>query len=679
MRIINTEVLEALDEGQALWIGALPPRFDMADGSAALDPGSDFRLPADCHQAYRAVFLVEKNLAAIKQWPLILDEALRAVTPGGILVVRMRQTALLSIFQLANFIEKWTRGAYRLLNQSGDGDHFILTLKLTHESRRSIGQASFSFGLVTDGRKPESVRAFVDSVLDLESRHLAQTEILICGPSSVLNDLGALAAQVVLVEQPELFADKGWITRKKNMLVDAAAGETIVVAHDRYRLPRDFLQQMNDFGRDFDVAIPRQITIDGNPLPDWVTTSNPLNWTVPGWMEYGDYHPLAYVNGGVIIAKTDLLRETRWSEMLFWGQAEDIDLSRRLSDRGIVPRLARHIELVSETPRAGFLEVFERVPMVEDGYVLTDLPTWSRETPLGPLAIETRSTPVYYMEWSIDLGLPQPVVAARDQGLVLDSGWKPVVGGVSWDGDGLPAFSAKLAGSLISPAISLLFSSAEDARAITGLIVNGVAYPLSTRVGARVEADLPTHAFAHGSILHCRIDTGGRPVKLQAFRVTNSPLSGGYNFQGAVSFDKTSPNTTWLRSGWHEPEEWGVWTAGRSAEMEIPLLRHAAGRAGGRIKAIADLVADFSDAAASADRPLVVTIWANGLRAGRWTISPAQRQRRVTFTIPAFADDRLVLRFDTSRLTKAAPSAAMVPDRGSGVGLKSLMLAEGPR
>ena len=94
-----------------------------------------------------------------------------------------------------------------------------------------------------------------------------------------------------LIEQPDQFHDLGWITRKKNLVVQAASRENILIAHDRYTVPPDFLERMTDFGGDFDVIVPRQATVDGRPLPDWVMISDDLNWATPGWMEFGDLSP----------------------------------------------------------------------------------------------------------------------------------------------------------------------------------------------------------------------------------------------------------------------------------------------------------------------------------------------------------------------------------------------------
>lgn len=661
-----TEILDVLDSGNILWIGRRPPRFDMAVSEAAVDPSQDFRLHHTHHQAFDAVFLVEQDLATFKQWPLILDEALRAVAPQGIFVVRIRQSALLSIFQLANFLEKWTGGQYALINQSADGDHFLIAMRLLHVERRSARTDSFSFALITDGRKPSSVKAFVTSALEVDRGSETEIEVLVCGPQAARVDLGALADSVRWINQTEAFSSKGWITQKKNSLVANALGETIIVAHDRYRVPRDFIFEIQKFGGDFDVLSPRQTTLDGEPLPDWVMMSDLLNWTTPGWMEHGDYHPLGYVNGGAIIAKTQRLKQTRWNELLFWGQAEDVDLSRRLSDVGVVPRLARRVELRSETPRPGFYEVFERLPLVTDSYPMTHRSNRGRTTPLGPAAMQTAANPPYVLGTVIALDEPDSIDQAAKLGLILQSGWTSIDKGMIWTDGEAASFSIKLVGQHHRPTLSLRLALPEHTALVSGLSVNGKALDFASDRQGLIEAELPEAVLDHGPMLHFRLEHSGECPILKRFRIINGGPSSVYDLDKRVTLNAARPISDWFGVEWHAPDTECIWTTGLSAQVIVPIEVGASGS----FECELDLVGDFSEDLL-AQRIVIRT---NNRVAGRCTLTVKHPRRRVTFSLPEVTDGEAIFGIQTNRTKRVSRDTPMSAPRTIGVGLASLRL-----
>lgn len=362
--------------GDVLWLGLKPPRMDMAIGQDIFESRSGYRLQTKFHQAFDLVLCTETDIGRIKQWPLVLDEALRALKPGGRIVLQGSETGFLSIFQLANFLEKWTRGQVRPIRQIVAEGRFQISLQLTHAQPRAAGIDDFTFAVVTDGRKPASVARFVESVRSASIAAGRRSAILVCGPPDVIDHLPDTNG-VCLIEQDHAFEDLGWITKKKNLLVRSTTTENILIAHDRYSVPVDFFDRMESFGGDFDVVIPSQRSVTGARIPDWVMTADSLNWTTPGWMEPEDYHPNTYVNGGVIIAKRDCLQRTPWNELLFWGQAEDVEVSRRFAEAGVTPRLAPKLVVESDQPRPGFFEAFEAVPYRSDAYVSTARPSWA--------------------------------------------------------------------------------------------------------------------------------------------------------------------------------------------------------------------------------------------------------------------------------------------------------------
>lgn len=656
----------------------------MVDGAGLYDPQGDFRLPSGSHQAFDIAFLVERDLGRIKQWPLVLDEALRALRPGGVLVVRANQSAFLSIFQFANFIERWTGGAYELVDQTVSDLQFVISLKLGHVAPRPASASDFSFAIITDGRRPDAVLTFVRSVLRADHQLGVSSEILICGPDSIRADLGPLAKRIVHVPQSDRFASAGWITQKKNALVARATRENILIAHDRYSVPEDFLLRMTDFSGDFGVVVPHQVTTEGFGLPDWVMLSDDLNWTTPGWMEFGDYHPFAYVNGGVIIAKTRLLAALRWSELLLWGQAEDVDLSRRMEKAGIVARPCRSIVVTSEPPRKGFIDGFERLPWLDDAYAQTEGHDWGGDTPVGPLALALAEPPrkvagnaPIEMEAEFDLTGATSPAAFASQGLILTRDWRPTGPGLRWAQAEEPVLSFRLPVLEDDVSLRIGFATAGELAGLLGLRINAIDRPFEVIDDRTIQVRLPHLDKTDSHLFHVwLVRTPGpqmtppAPVTLSSLRVSRRHTDFEYRPGKLMTFAADGNGKLVMGRGWRPQESWGVWAADRSAD----LIFHLAEPPRRRLR----MVATIQTIAGPALPDQVVSVHMGDHELGRWTLSPLRSRREVRFALPRRIDSREVrLTFRSKRLISHASQPGGTDDRLLGVGLVKCAIVDG--
>jgi len=145
---------------------------------------------------------------------------------------------------------------------------------------------------------------------------------------------------------------KGWITRKKNLMVQAATHENILLIHDYYRLSPTFLSVFENVEQDFDILQPRIITKEGARHSDWIVDPKWLHGIMTReiaqkHMEIAptENHPvyvcgvpynntdlnhLLYVSGGLILAKKKVLLDVPLPETHCWGDAEDLEWSKNL-------------------------------------------------------------------------------------------------------------------------------------------------------------------------------------------------------------------------------------------------------------------------------------------------------------------------------------------------------------
>jgi len=353
-----------------LWAGRMPPLARLEVDTRLLNPENDFRMPPEAHQAYDLVYLVENDLGKIKAWPVVVDESLRLLRPGGVLVIRMTNTPMCSIFALKHLIHQWG-GLEPLFEFTCEDGATEFAVRNSRTAARPLASTGISFGIITDGKRRDRLSAFIQSVYALERANGQQVEVLVCGPNTIKADLAAMFPQVHFVVDTGDFAEQGWITRKKNQLVDSARYDTLVIAHDRYTIDAGFLLALQQFGSDFSVAVCRQVRPDGRRFPDWVSLGAQWSWSSPAMLEYGDWTPHMFINGGIIIGKTEVLRMVRWNELLFWNQAEDVELTRRLMSQGFIPRLVRKAVAVSHLTRPGTMEACEPLPVVSDRYYLS--------------------------------------------------------------------------------------------------------------------------------------------------------------------------------------------------------------------------------------------------------------------------------------------------------------------
>lgn len=355
------------------WLGENPPSSDFHNSDNPLVGQSGFRENPNLHGVFREVHASEIDLGQLKVWPVILDELIRLISMDNqqsLLVIRFTQSKLLSIFKLANFFRNRVDITYDLVGSesSPDGTTLWKIMVLRKFQRPSL--MSFEFSLITNGARNSALLDFIQSVKEIEGIAEIDWGISVCGPDSVEKFLEKNHPDVKFIIEPSQFNDKAWITKKKNLLVEATNRENILVTHDRYKLPRNFLNEMFRFGSDFDVISPAQQLLNGDRFPDKVALNSNWSWSPSMLLSYEDYHPYEYINGGAIIAKTAILEKFPWNEMLFWNQAEDVELSRQLQAHSVVVRNTSNISLEVGEVRENYLDTFLLCPDLVDAYPL---------------------------------------------------------------------------------------------------------------------------------------------------------------------------------------------------------------------------------------------------------------------------------------------------------------------
>lgn len=178
----------------------------------------------------------------------------------------------------------------------------------------------FSFGILTLYENTEQIQGVIDSIKSLS---IPEYEILLIGPK---ND------QFENTIEFDENQKQGWITRKKNVLVDSCKYDNVVVMHDYYTFDKDWYKNFVEFGDDWDVCSNAQLLINGNRhFTDWVTWDSPIfpRYTALAYDDWSQTRCM-YQSGGYMIVKKDFYKQFPMNEEMTWGTAEDVEWSLRM-------------------------------------------------------------------------------------------------------------------------------------------------------------------------------------------------------------------------------------------------------------------------------------------------------------------------------------------------------------
>jgi hypothetical protein len=551
----------ALGPGRKIWAGPSPPLGGWQAAPELLDPLVAHRCAAGIHGQCDVVGLLRVDLAREKWWRVIVDEAVRLLRDGGVLALRFSRSPLVSEFAMAHAIRQAASGRLQLVHSSWDGEYWTWAVEVARPSEPASTHG-VAFGVITDGRRDAGAVSFAESVSALRGFDPRRHEVLVCGPPSSRAAFADAGIDVTWIDQPTEFANRGWITRKKNLIIEAARQENLMIAHDRYVVAPDFLEALEAWGGDFDALVCAQAAPDGGRFPDWVALGSDWSWATPIMLDWRDYAPTAYMNGGLLFAKTDLFQREPFNELLFWGEAEDVELSRRWQERGVVIRPAPPLRVQATDARPGFADGFERGPMLQ-GYV---------DAPKG---LSRLSAPSMERVARSELGEHTTLRAALDDGVALPGDWVACPGGFETRSSTATLQLDLGPGSGRPRGIHLmLWREVTGSRPmLSGASVNGIPCPWTMADAVDGQIDLRIDlsdwtAFAGRTTVELHAPTTAR-IRVAAVRVERAaPL-----FLNAGGVLRAGAGYPGLRfgEGWAAAEAWGRWATHRRADVIFTL------------------------------------------------------------------------------------------------------------
>jgi hypothetical protein len=188
---------------------------------------------------------------------------------------------------------------------------------------------NFTFGITTDYKDLNRLNRVTNSIRDL---NIPEYEILVIGNKDYAHYQDTTYLTFNEDQNP------GWTTRKKNILVETALYENVVLLHDYFLFDKNWYNSFVEFGNEWDICSCQQLLITGKRhFTDWVTWDDPLypRWTALPYHEWSRTKHM-YMSGGFMIIKKNVVMNNPFNEELMHGQAEDVEWSLRVRDKYIM-------------------------------------------------------------------------------------------------------------------------------------------------------------------------------------------------------------------------------------------------------------------------------------------------------------------------------------------------------
>ncbi len=264
--------------------------------------------------------------------PILLKELFFLLKPKGYLVIEYTENKNIHTDSLEEFLWWSLRGNYNIIEHTKDKGQ----LRLVVEKKKTMfakGDSinKWTFGIVTNGDRDNWVEEIIQSI---RKQDIPNYEIIVCGKYRDRKE-----KDFIYIDFNER-SDKGWITKKKNLIAEKAKYENLCIIHDRLVFDKDWYKAMKRYGNAFELLGCRQIEKITNEFAgDWITLGGPI------YTEYKisrlrdtDWDYNVYLSGQLTIIKKSIWEKILWDESRFWYEWEDVDISFRARDAGFLIR-----------------------------------------------------------------------------------------------------------------------------------------------------------------------------------------------------------------------------------------------------------------------------------------------------------------------------------------------------
>ena len=214
--------------------------------------------------------------------------------------------------------------------------------KYTINYRDPLKKIDFTFGIITDGNFDNYIKQIIKSI---ELNNIPFYEIIIVGNSKIES---TDKIHVIPFDETQ---KKGWITRKKNIIVKMAKYDNIVLLHDYIVFDLNWYNGFLFYGENFKYCITRIVNKNNTRFRDHtlfpgdgkvISPSNDIDlyYNTHCLLPYDFINTIKtnkymYISGAYYIIKKNIAETYLLDENLAHCESEDLEYSHRLHDNGI--------------------------------------------------------------------------------------------------------------------------------------------------------------------------------------------------------------------------------------------------------------------------------------------------------------------------------------------------------
>jgi glycosyltransferase involved in cell wall biosynthesis len=194
-----------------------------------------------------------------------------------------------------------------------------------------LSEIPSTFGIIT---VYEDKARLQEIILSIRNLNIPEYEIIFVGGG---DSSGIDGEDIRIIDFDENEKPK-WITRKKNIIVQNARYDNVVLLHDYHVFDPGWYEAFKTFGIDWDICSCPQYLITGSRNPmDWSL------WDKPGhgraWsLNYNDWSQTQYmyISGGFFMVKRHVMIEEPLDESRGWNEEEDVEWSMRVRNKYVM-------------------------------------------------------------------------------------------------------------------------------------------------------------------------------------------------------------------------------------------------------------------------------------------------------------------------------------------------------
>ncbi|RJQ38231.1 hypothetical protein C4559_02035 [Candidatus Microgenomates bacterium] len=289
---------------------------------------------------------VNKGCFVKKNAPIILKECFFLLKPSGYLIIDYLQNKDLS-FQAMEELFWWLfKGNYEIKLHKKNLLSQIIVQKKKSVFTKEDNIEKWTFGIVTNGERNDWLEEIIHSIQNLK---IPNYEIIVCGKYK--NRKEKNFTYIDFNQRGE----KGWITKKKNLICEKAKYENLCIIHDRLVFDKNWYEGIKKYGNAFELLGCTQIEkTTKTHAGDWLTLGGPIGTLYKiARIKETDWDYYTFLSGQLMIIKKSIWRKILWNETMYWGDQEDGDISFRARDLGYLIRFNPYSSLTALAWRFG--------------------------------------------------------------------------------------------------------------------------------------------------------------------------------------------------------------------------------------------------------------------------------------------------------------------------------------